>query len=76
MLPTPSHDLPLFCFGRRPTLTFPPHLQHYPPLWDHRIVNNHLLLLLLGGGRFKNTIILVADADEFFVPQVVPWVVA
>ena len=27
--------------------------------------------MLMFGGRFENTVVMMADADEFFVPQVV-----
>lgn len=43
-------------------------LQNYSHASDHRIVNNHAMLML--GGRFENTVVMMADADEFFVPQV------
>ena len=44
-------------------------LQNYSHASDHRIINNHAMLMF--GGRFENTVVMMADADEFFVPQVI-----
>ena len=40
-----------------------PSYKHVP---DHVIINNHALLMF---SQFQQTVLLMADIDEFFVPQ-------
>ena len=42
------------------------HTPLYKHVPDHTIVNNHAILMF---NKFRQTILLMADIDEFFVPQ-------